>query len=150
MPYPTIIDGCPPLRATRGNEAMLGMRHGRQETMTGTPLDEATLVALDLEGSGAQDRDGEAILEIPTAPIINARPDQGDAYCTLVNPGRPIPARPWILPGLTNQTLRAAPRLETIEPVLARRLNGCYLVGHNVGVDWRLLHRRWPTIRPLG
>lgn len=118
--------------------------------MNGTPWYEAPLVALDLEGSGAQDREHEAILEIATVPIRNGRPDPADAYCTLVNPGRPIPARPWISPGLTNQILGAAPTLETVEPILAERLNGCYIVGHNVGVDWRLLHRRCPTIRPAG
>jgi DNA polymerase III epsilon subunit-like protein len=118
--------------------------------MTGTPWHEAPLVALDLEGSGAQDRDHEVILEIATVPIINAQPDVDHAYCALINPGRPIPARPWISPGLTNQTLRTAPTLETVGPALAEHLDGRYIVGHNVGVDWRLLHRRFPSIRAAG
>jgi DNA polymerase III epsilon subunit-like protein len=118
--------------------------------MTGTPWYDAPLVALDLEGSGAQERDHEAILEIATVPIVNAHPDVDNAYCTLVNPGRPIPKRPWISPGLTNHVLRNTPTIETIEPAVAARLNGRYLIGHNVGVDWRLLHRRCPTIQPAG
>jgi DNA polymerase III subunit epsilon len=108
------------------------------------------LVAIDLEGSGAQDRGKEAILEIALVPIIDWQPDQADTYCTLVNPQRPITRRPWISPGLTDEALRAAPTIATIEPELARRINGKYLVGHNVGVDWRLLHRRCPTITPTG
>lgn len=118
--------------------------------MTGTPWYQAPLVALDLEGSGAQDRDQEAILEIAAVPITNGQPDMDNAYCTLVNPGRPIPKRPWISPGLTNHTLRDAPTLDAVEPALAARLNGRYLVGHNLAVDWRLLHRRCPTIQPVG
>ena len=71
------------------------------------------LVAIDLEGSGAQDRDNEAILEIALVPIIGWQPDTGGAYCTLVNPQRPIPRRPWISPGLIDETLRKHPRLRT-------------------------------------
>lgn len=108
------------------------------------------LVAIDLEGSGAQDRDKEAILEVALVPIIDWQPDVASAYCTLVDPQRPIPRRPWISPGLTDETLRTAPTIATVEPELARRINGKYLVGHNVGVDWRLLHRRCPTITPAG
>jgi DNA polymerase III subunit epsilon len=108
------------------------------------------LVAIDLEGSGAQDRDNEAILEIALVPIINWQPDMASAYCTLVNPQRPIRRRPWISPGLTNAALRTAPLLPQVEPELARRINGKILVGHNVGVDWRLLHRRCPDIKPTG
>lgn len=32
---------------------------------------------------------------------------------------------------------------------MARRVNGQVVVGHNVGVDWRLLHRRYPAITPV-
>jgi DNA polymerase III epsilon subunit-like protein len=108
------------------------------------------LVALDLEGSGAQDRDQEAILEIAVVPIRNWQPDLANAYHTLIDPGRVIPRRPWISPGLTNTALRQAPPLTAVEPELARRINGRHLVGHNIGVDWRLLHRRCPTITPDG
>lgn len=108
------------------------------------------LVALDLEGSGAQDRDNEAILEIALVSIVNWQPDMASAYCTLINPGRPIPQKPWISPGLTDAVLRDAPTLAAVEPELARRVNGKYLVGHNIGVDWRLLHRRCPGITPAG
>jgi DNA polymerase-3 subunit epsilon len=108
------------------------------------------LIAIDLEGSGAQDRETEAILEIALIPITDWQPDMTAAYCTLINPQRSIPRRPWVSPGLTDATLRAAPTIATAEPELARRIDGKYLVGHNVGVDWRLLHRRCPTITPAG
>jgi DNA polymerase III epsilon subunit-like protein len=105
-------------------------------------------VALDLEGSGAQDHDDEAILEIAVVPLVAGQPDTAAAYSTLINPGRRIPRRPWISSGLTNTALAAAPAPAEIEPELARRINGHILVGHNIGVDWRLLHRRYPAITP--
>ncbi len=118
--------------------------------MAGISWTRAPLVAVDLEGTGAQDREGEAILEIALVPIAGGRPSPSGAYTSLVNPGRPVPRRPWISPGLTDATLATAPPLADVEPELRRRLGGAILVGHNVGVDWRLLHRRCPGIRPAG
>ena len=109
----------------------------------------APLVALDLEGSGAQDRDNEAILEIAVVPLTAGHPDIAIAYTTLINPGRTIPRRPWISPGLTSAVLSAAPAPSDVEPELANRINGHVVVGHNIGVDWRLLHRRYPAITPI-
>ena len=119
-------------------------------TSTHGPWHAAPLVALDLEGSGAQDRDAEAILEIAVVPLDAGQPQLADALSTLVNPGRPITMRPWLSPGLTNPALGAAPPIGAVEPELAARLNGRYLVGHNVRVDWRLLRRHCPTLAPAG
>ncbi|MCO5999796.1 3'-5' exonuclease [Actinoallomurus rhizosphaericola] len=119
-------------------------------TTADTPWTDAPLVALDLEGTGAQDREDERILEIAVIPITGGRPSLPDAYTTLLNPGRRIQRHPWISPGLTNATLADAPPLADVEPELARRLNGQLIIGHNVGVDWRLLHRCCPTVRPSG
>lgn len=114
------------------------------------PWTTAPLVALDLEGSGAQDHDNEAILEIAVVPITAGQPDTTAAYTTLINPGRTIPRRPWISPGLTTAVLAAAPAPAEVGPELADRINGRIVVGHNIGVDWRLLHRRYPAITPEG
>jgi DNA polymerase-3 subunit epsilon/exodeoxyribonuclease X len=111
---------------------------------------DAPLLALDLEGSGAQDRENEAILEIAAVPVTGGQPDAADSYSTLINPGRRIPRRPWISPGLTNDVLAGAPAPADIEPQLAGRIRGKILVGHNIGVDWRLLHRRYPAITAAG
>ena len=108
------------------------------------------LVVIDLEGSGAQDRDAEAILEIAAVRLVDGRPDLTRAYSTLINPQRSIQRGPWISPGLTDQALAFAPTLVQVQPGLAARLTGAYLVGHNVGVDWRLLHRRCPDIEVAG
>ncbi|WP_179855483.1 3'-5' exonuclease [Paractinoplanes atraurantiacus] len=107
-------------------------------------------MAVDLEGSGAQDGDDEDILEIAVVRLVEGRPEVTTAYATLIDPGRPIPARPWISPGLAGDALAGAPRLDVVAPQLAGRLDGAYLVGHNVGVDWRLIHRRIPQIHIAG
>lgn len=113
-----------------------------------TAWQDAPLAALDLEGSGAQDHDGEDILEIAIVPIISGQPSPSGSYTTLINPGRPVPRRPWISPGLTTAALSGAPPLSQVVSELAARLAGKVIVGHNVSVDWRLLHRRCPEIAP--
>jgi DNA polymerase III epsilon subunit-like protein len=114
------------------------------------PWYEADLVAVDLEGTGAQDRENEAILEIAFVPIVAGEPRVDQAYETLLNPGRHVPQRPWISPGLTDETLGSAPRLADVATEITSRIDGRYLVGHNVTVDWRLLHRDLPDASPAG
>lgn len=111
---------------------------------------DATLVVLDLEGSGAQDRDSEVILEIAVVPMAAGRPSMPDAYTTVINPGRPVLRRPWISPGLSGRALASAPALGEIARELSRRMSGAFVVGHNIGVDWRLLTRRCPGITAGG
>jgi len=108
------------------------------------------LVALDLKGSGAQDDDHEAILEIALVPIVNWQPDLAGKYSTLINPERSISPQPWIGAGRMDLELRSAPVLADVQPQLSRRINGRYLVGHNIGAAWRLLHRRCPEVIPAG
>jgi DNA polymerase III subunit epsilon len=116
--------------------------------MPDQPWTDAPLIAFDLEGTGAQDRGDEAILEVGVVPLDGGRPHMAGGFHSPVNPGRRIPRRPWISPGLTDDTLAAAPSLDVIATELADRLDGAYIVGHNVGVDWRLLSARCPGIRP--
>lgn len=51
---------------------------------------------------------------------------------------------------MTDAALRAAPSIADLEADLAARVNGRYLVGHNIGVDWWLLHRHCPTVNRAG
>jgi DNA polymerase III epsilon subunit-like protein len=114
------------------------------------PWHAASLVALDLEGSGAQERDNEQILEIAAIRLINGEPDLPTAFTTCLDPGRAIPAKPWISPGLSGLALQGRPTLDEVRSDLIARLTGTYLVGHNVGVDWRLLHRHLPGLTVTG
>lgn len=108
------------------------------------------IVALDLEGSGAQDGDNEAILEVAVVALVQGQPDLDTAFTSLVNPGRPVAQRPWISPGLTDAVLAEAPSLNAIAAQLVELVNGRWVLGHNVHVDWRLLSRHIPGLRPAG
>lgn len=117
----------------------------------GSPLwHAADIVALDLEGSGAQDHAAGAILEVAAVPLLEGQPHLDRAFTSLVNPGRPIPPRSWLAPGLTDGVLATAPALDSIAPTLAELIHGKWVLGHNVQVDWRLLSRHLPGLRPAG
>jgi DNA polymerase III subunit epsilon len=118
--------------------------------MAQAPWHTAPIVAFDLEGSGAQDRDREAILELAAVPLVNGQPSPDQGFSTVVNPGRPIPRRPWISGGLTDDRLAEAPTITDISPHLTDAINGRWLLGHNVNVDWRLLRHHVPQLRPAG
>ncbi|MEU7749372.1 3'-5' exonuclease [Nonomuraea sp. NPDC049158] len=114
--------------------------------MQDQPWTAAELVALDLEGTGAQDRQNEAILEIAVVPLAEGCPDMGAAWHSIINPGRWIRPRPWISPGLSGAALTNAPNLDALRGRIAEKLHGRILVGHNIGVDWRLIQLRLPDI----
>ncbi|WP_264653471.1 3'-5' exonuclease [Actinoplanes cyaneus] len=131
---------------------LLSRHHTRQTTQNHTKWRPAVavLVALDLEGTGSQDRDQEQILETAAVRFLGGRPDMATAYTTGIDPGRAIPVRPWISPGLAGTALRGQPTLDDVRPALLARLTGAWLVGHNIGVDWRLLHRHLPELTVAG
>ncbi|GAA1625344.1 PolC-type DNA polymerase III [Catellatospora bangladeshensis] len=125
-------------------------KYGRLAPVGSPPWHAADIVALDLEGSGAQDHDAEAILEVAAVPLLRGQPDLDRAFTSLINPGRPIPPRAWLAPGLTDEVLATAPTLDSIAPTLGELIDGKWVVGHNVLVDWRLLSRHLPGLRPAG
>jgi len=129
---------------------MTDRKYGKMAAMGSQLWHDTDIVALDLEGSGAQDRDAEAILEVAVVPLIHGQPDLDRAFTSLVNPGRPIPQRPWISPGLTDAVLAEAQPLAAIAARLGELIDGRWVLGHNVNVDWRLLSRRLPGLRPAG
>lgn len=110
----------------------------------------ATLVAVAVEGSGEQHHDDELILEVAAVRLANGSPAVGTSYSTLINPQRQIRRGNGIASGLTDQALAMAPPLGQVAPSLLSLLDGAILVGHNVGVDWRLLHRYMPALRVDG
>jgi DNA polymerase-3 subunit epsilon len=55
---------------------------------------------------------------------------------SLVNPGRPIPAPVSAITGITDATVRHAPRFEDLVDQVLTALSGRVFVAHNVRFDW--------------
>ena len=118
-------------------------------TDRGTWRQATNLVAADLEGNG-ESGDAEAMLEFAAVPLANGVPALASAFSTLINPQRSVARRPWMSPGITGRALGMAPTLEQVAPKITSRLTGAYLIGHNIGEDWTLLHRSCPRLDVAG
>ena len=101
---------------------------------------------IDLEGTGGQDRENEAILEIAAVQIVEGKVKE-DYYHTLIHSERKIPKRPWIT--FTNEDLKHAPSFDEIRDELFSYLNQSVLVAHHARVDWRLLKRKYLQYHPV-
>jgi DNA polymerase-3 subunit epsilon len=111
----------------------------------GQALDD--FVAVDLETTGLDAR-RDAAVAVAVVPFRGGEPIGG--YETLVNPGRPIPAVSTRIHGITDDTVRAAPRLAEVLDELEVLWGDHVLVGHGVAFDLAILeatrraHRRPP------
>lgn len=115
-----------------------GGRAAEQHSLPASSWREHHYAFLDLEGSGAQDRDKEDILEIA---VVGASQEPKDWFHSLVRPRRPVRRFPWIPHHLTDEALEHAPPFGDIAMELRDALESKVVVGHNVQVDWRLLSR---------
>lgn len=104
-------------------------------------------VVVDLEGTGAQHREKEGIVEIAIVHIRNGQIDT-NIYERRFNPGITIP--PWIsrIHGIRNSDVDSLPSLEEHENELLRELGEHALVAHNASVERRLLGFRLPRLVP--
>jgi exodeoxyribonuclease X len=100
---------------------------------------------LDLEGNGYQPPD---LVELAVIPI-NAGV-AGAARTWLVRPDQKITRQVTRIHGIKNADVAKAPRFDEVSSDVAASLEGRYLVAHNAAIDWDVLHRKLPTLRPPG
>lgn len=91
-----------------------------------------TYVFIDLETTGLDPR-RDAILEI--AAIVWRDGQVVEAFSSLVNPNRPVPAEITQLTGITEEMAAAAPALFSLRSQWRALLGQHVLVGHNVDFD---------------
>ncbi len=103
-----------------------------------TPMDDLPAVIVDTETTGldvTQDR----IVSIGAVRMHGRIAYPHVTLDRLVNPGVPIPARSVAVHGITDAMVADAPSLPEVHPDLTAFLQGCVLVGHNIGFDRALL-----------
>jgi DNA polymerase-3 subunit epsilon len=72
---------------------------------------------------------------------VNGRRIDGEAFESLVNPGRPIPAAATAVHHVTNEMVAGAPPIEEIGRRFHRFAAGSVLVAHNAPFDLEFLRR---------
>ncbi|MCS6710487.1 DEDD exonuclease domain-containing protein [Brachybacterium sp. EF45031] len=102
----------------------------------GTPLAEADLVVVDLETTGT-DPQADAITEIGAVRVRGG--EVIGEFRTFVDPQRPIPAYIALLTGISDATVRDAPRIDVALPMFLDFARGAAFVAHNARFDMGFL-----------
>jgi DNA polymerase III subunit epsilon len=93
-------------------------------------------IAFDLETTGIQPRT-DAVVEIGAVCFDGNEP--GATFCTLINPGRPIPPEASAVNGITDEMVTDCPRIQTVLADLADFCGDLPLVAHNAPFDFKFL-----------
>ena len=106
---------------------------------------------LDLETTGLDPRSCR-VVAIGAVRQHGGRLYRGTVIDQLINPGEPIPSASSAVHGITDVLVETTPPLAAVLPEIQHRLQGCVLVGHNIGFDLAVLTneaarcgRTWPV-----
>lgn len=93
-------------------------------------------IAFDLETTGIQPKT-DAIVEMGAVRFNGAEP--GESFCTLINPGRPIPPEASAVNGITDEMVAGSPAIETVLTEFSEFCGDLPLVAHNAPFDFKFL-----------
>lgn len=93
-------------------------------------------IAFDLETTGIQPKT-DAVVEIGAVRFRGT--EVVETFCTLINPGRPIPPEASAVNGITDDMLADKPGIHTVLTDLADFCGGLPLVAHNAPFDFKFL-----------
>jgi DNA polymerase III epsilon subunit-like protein len=96
------------------------------------PLRDATSAVIDVETTGI-DPSVDRVVEVACAVVRDGK--ETDAFSSLINPGRSIPAAASAVHHLTNRHVQNAPSLGDVRPKLAAMCAGTIVVAHNARFD---------------
>ena len=111
------------------------------------PLEEAHFTVVDLETTGGRAGPG-TIIEIGAWKMVGRRLVQ--SFQTLVRPHRAIPSFVVGLTSISNEMVRAAPRIEEVLPAFREFLGDTVMVAHNAAFDFSFLDFEFRRIFGLG
>ncbi|HEX8695244.1 MAG TPA: 3'-5' exonuclease [Longimicrobium sp.] len=100
-------------------------------------LREEEWVVVDLETTGGSPYRGHRVTEVAAVRVSGGR--VAEAYSTLVNPDRAIPAMITALTGITGEMVSTAPRFREVAARVSEEIQGRVFVAHNAAFDWRFL-----------
>lgn len=114
---------------------------GQADRLADRRLRDLTYVVFDTETTGLLPGQGDEIVQIAAARIVNARRVEGEILDTLVNPGRPIPPGATAVHGITDAMVADAPPATEALRRFHRFAEGAVLVAHNAPFDLAFLQR---------
>jgi exodeoxyribonuclease X len=102
---------------------------------------------VDIEGTGAQHREKEGIVDIAVIIVRNGSVGERN-YHRLLDPGIKIPIFVSRIHGIYDKDVTGRPTFEDIKPSLEEFLGQRFLVAHNAAVERRVLGFKLPAYQP--
>jgi DNA polymerase III subunit epsilon len=101
------------------------------------PLRDERWVVVDVETTGTSPGRGDRVTEVAAVCVSGGRIER--TFCTLVNPGRPIPRMITSLTGITQEMVADKPPFREVAGDFGGALEGRVFVAHNAAFDWRFV-----------
>ncbi|MEL6477835.1 MAG: 3'-5' exonuclease [Pseudomonadota bacterium] len=105
-----------------------------------TALRDLSFVVFDSETTGL-DPVRDNVVQLGAVRIVNGRLVEGEAFETLVNPGRPIPAVATRVHGVDDATVADAPAFAEARQRFHAFAKDAVIIAHNAPFDMAFLHR---------
>jgi DNA polymerase-3 subunit epsilon len=103
------------------------------------PLSELTYTVFDTETTGLDPSQGDEIIAIGAARIVNGRLLSEETFDQLIDPRRPVSQASIAVHGITPERLAGQPAIDAVLPRFRRFAEDTVLVGHNAAFDMRFL-----------
>jgi DNA polymerase-3 subunit epsilon len=102
-------------------------------------LSELTYTVFDTETTGLEPSNGDEIIQIGAARIVNNRLLRQEVFDQLVDPERPLKPESIPIHGITEDMVRGKPNIDLVLPAFHEFCADTVLIAHNAAFDMRFL-----------